>query len=99
MLLIFMQHKYVVGRWGARGRGEASNFVILSNICRDKHNFVHITFVATSLLLSRQTRNCRDKTFVTTKMILVAAPANDRVSALNHVGLPFTSEEQKRVDS
>ena len=32
-------------------------------------------------------------------MILEAAPANDRVSALNHVGLPFTSEEQKRVDS
>ena len=45
MLLIFMQHKYVVGRWGARGRGEASNFFIGGschkyNFCRDKRSVV-----------------------------------------------------------
>ena len=34
-------------------------------------------FVVTDTCLSRQTRVCRDKTFVATKMILVAAPAND----------------------
>ena len=34
--------------------------------CRDKKR-----------VLSRQTRVCRDETFVVTKMILVAAPAND----------------------
>ena len=43
---------------------------VATNICRDKHNFA-------SLLLSRQIRVCRDKTFVVTKIILVAAPAND----------------------
>ena len=34
------------------------------HFCRDKHT---------------QTRVCRDKTFVATKMTLVAAPANDKV--------------------
>ena len=44
------------------------------NICRDKN-----MFVATGILFSRQkqTRVCRDKTFVATKMILLAALAND----------------------
>ena len=41
-------------------------------VCRDK-----IMFVATKLCLSRQSRVCRDKTFVATKMILMAALAND----------------------
>ena len=35
-------------------------------------------FVATDTCLPRETRVCRDKTFVATKMILVTAPANDR---------------------
>ena len=63
-------------------------FYFLTNICRDKHNFV------ARKLLSRQTYFCRDKRrvlkhvfvttnmstnmFVATKMILVAAAANDR---------------------
>ena len=62
---------------------------VAPNICHNKHNFV-----AASIILSRQTQNksfvatkvylslqnsCRDKImFVATKMILVAAPANDR---------------------
>ena len=33
--------------------------------------------------LSRQTRVCRDKTFVETKMILVVAPANDNLAPLD----------------
>ena len=42
------------------------------NFCCDK-----IMFVATNVL-SQQKYGCRYKTFVATKMILVAAPANDR---------------------
>ena len=41
-------------------------FLSRPRFCRDK-----------TCLLSRQTRVCRDKTFVVTKMVLVAAPAND----------------------
>ena len=37
-------------------------------------------FVVTNTCLSRQTSVCRDKTFVATKMILVAAPANDSLA-------------------
>ena len=36
-----------------------------------------VCFVMTNTCLSWQTCVCRDETFVTTKMILVAAPAND----------------------
>ena len=48
------------------------------HFCRDKHVYTatNVIFVATSIVLSRQTR---DKTFVATKMILVAVPANDRL--------------------
>ena len=55
------------------------------HFCRDKG------FVAESILLLRQkkdvfcrdkTRVCVDKTFVATKIILVAAPANDRLVGL-----------------
>ena len=87
--------------------------VCATDICPDKcfvatkHKFVTTKLLSRKAyfcrnkrhVLSWQTHVCQDKTFVTTKMILVAAPAHDRVSALNHVGLPFTSEEQKRVDS
>ena len=60
-------------------------FVATNTVCLDKHTFsfplfcccCDETFVRTSILLSRQTRVCRDKTFVATKMILEAAPAND----------------------
>ena len=38
-------------------------------------------FVATNKCLSRQIRVCRNKTFVATKMILVAAPANNKAQA------------------
>ena len=41
------------------------------HVCRDKH-----AFVATKVL-SRQTRVCRNKSFVATKMLFVAAPASD----------------------
>ena len=40
---------------------------VVTNICCDKH-----TFVAPKDVF------CRDKSFVMTKMILVATPANDR---------------------
>ena len=48
-------------------------------VCRDK-----IMFVATNIILSRQKFCCgkqvfyHDKTFVATKMALVAAPTNDK---------------------
>ena len=55
------------------------------HFCRDKYSSRQ-TRVCRDLLLSRQTRVCRDlllsrqnTSFVTTKMILVAAPANDSV--------------------
>ena len=44
---------------------------VMTNICRDKHNFV-----ATKVLF-RQAYFCRDKTSVATKMIFVATPANE----------------------
>ena len=53
---------------------------------RDKHNLVATSillsrqktcFVVTNTCLSLQTHVCHNKSFVTTKMILVAAPAND----------------------
>ena len=62
--------------------------------CRDKQSFLSASillsrqqtcFVATNTLL-RQTRVCRNKTFVATKMILAAAPVNDTAEDL-HVGI------------
>ena len=64
---------------------------VATNISRDKHNFGcsgKLTFVATKMCLFRQNicldkhafvvRNiCCDKRFVATKMIVMAAPAND----------------------
>ena len=40
--------------------------------------FEKTCFVARNTRLSRQTHVCRNKTFVASKMRLVAAPANDR---------------------
>ena len=52
-----------------------ATFVATEIFCHDKHNFVATkTFVTASIFLSRQ-KTC----FVATKMILVAAPANDSV--------------------
>ena len=63
---------------------------VATNTRRDnKHDFVATKvlswqtllsrqiFVLTDTCLSQQTRVCRDKTFVATKIILVVAPAND----------------------
>ena len=47
----------------------------------DKHTFVATKDVFYDITNTRQTRVCHDKTFVATKMILVAAPANDRLAA------------------
>ena len=67
---------------------------IQQKFCCDKHNFV-----ATKVLswqkyaccdkkpLSQQNYVCCDKTFVTTKMILVAAPANDMFWSLTSIVL------------
>ena len=65
---------------------------VATNICHNKHNFV-----ATRCVLSQQMCVCHDKhvfcgdkTFVATKMMLVAAPANDTVSmtrALSYLSL------------
>ena len=64
------------------------------NFCRNKHLFVAtiIVFVATKTNLSQQKYVCRNKKdmfcydkhicFVVTKMILVAAPANDTTMLL-----------------
>ena len=76
-----MQHKYVVDPWGARGRGEASNFVIGGSchkyhFCRDKSSVAatrvfrdkQVFFLAKTRLLFRQKYACRDKRiFVATK--------------------------------
>ena len=60
----------------------------MQKFCRDKNVCCDICFVATNILLSQQKRyfvpanTClshRNKTFVATKMILVAAPANDKI--------------------
>ena len=74
-------------------------FVATKTFCHDKHNFVATkSFLSASILLSRQrtcfvatntsrqTRVCRNKTFVATKMILAAAPVNDTVEDL-HVAI------------
>ena len=67
------------------------------SFCRNKHNFVATTvlsqqayfcrekhaFFATEYVFRDKTRACRDKTFVATKIILVAAPANDSSSPPN----------------
>ena len=51
--------------------------VVATNMCLSRQN---PSFVATNIILSRQAYFCRDKhMFVATKMILVAAPANDNI--------------------
>ena len=69
----------------------STNILSRQNIfCRDKHNFVSTKVLSRQAyfccdkrrLLSRQTRVCRDKTFVAAKMILVAAHASDSWQAL-----------------
>ena len=54
-----------------------------------KHVFCHDKSmpVETKLLLPGQTRVCCDKTFVATKMILVAAPANDNIGCVPKGGV------------
>ena len=56
---------------------DSERWVILSwqaCFCRDNRHVLS----RQTCVLSQQTHVCRDKTFVRTKMILVAAPANDR---------------------
>ena len=63
----------------------ATTFVTKYFFCRNKHNFVTTKVLSRQAyfccdkrcVLSWQPRVCRNKTFVTTKMILVAAPTND----------------------
>ena len=54
---------------------------VLSNIGRSlhKYHFCHDehAFVVTKRLLSQQKYACHDKSFVATKLILVAAPTSD----------------------
>ena len=82
------KHMFVTQKYACHDKTKifvVTSFVVAKIFCCDKHNSV-----ATKLLswqayfcrgkrcvLSQQTRVCRDKTFVMTKMILVAAPAND----------------------
>ena len=54
--------KYILSRQFFRNKTFVTTY-----FCRDKRR-----------LLSRQTCVCRNETFVATKMILVAAPTNDR---------------------
>ena len=49
------------------------NYVVVKIFCRDKHNFF-----ATKVLSRQAYFCCNNTTFVATKMILVAVPANDR---------------------
>ena len=65
------------------------NIFCLKYACRDKHVFVATNICldkrfVTTKIFCRDKHNfvCRDKTFVKTKMMLVAAPANDRHSPL-----------------
>ena len=68
-----------------------TNIILLrQKFCRSKH-----TFVVTRRVLSRQTRVCCDKDiFVVTKIRLVAAPANDSISASCHC---FNAQGHRRV--
>ena len=53
--------------------------ILQQKFCRSKHTFVvqKMCFDTTNMCLLQQTRVCCDKTFVATKIILVAAPASD----------------------
>ena len=67
-------------------------FLSRQNFCRDKKHFV-----ATKIILSLQAYFCRDKrviVFVATKLILVAAPAND---SLPTHGLAFPIRREKKT--
>ena len=73
--LTFVATKHIFS-WQKYACGDKHVFVT-TNICRDKR------FVPTKIFC-RDKHNfvCRDKTFVESKLILVAAPANDRHSLL-----------------
>ena len=62
----------------------ATKPVFYTNIfCHDKQFCRDSSFVAASIRLSGQKMCvCSDKTFVATKIILVAAPANDKKTTL-----------------
>ena len=73
--------------------------------CLDKHTFVVKKDVATNIL-SRQAYFCRekrrvccDKTFAATKMIPVAAPANDMQAGLASAGDRRTKETVRKRES
>ena len=58
-----------------------STIFVATSAClsRQKHTFVATYFCRDKRrVLSRQTSVCRDETFIATKMILMAAPTNDR---------------------
>ena len=65
-------------------------FVATKTFSHDKHNFVATNVFSRQAYfcrdngraLSRQTRVCRNKTFVATKIILAAAPVSDTVEDL-----------------
>ena len=58
-------------------RGKYTFVATKDVFCHDKHVFVTWLSRQTRVPPPFQTRVCRDKTFVATKVILVAAPANN----------------------
>ena len=72
-----------------------NKYLLQQKFCRDKVSTLlswqKTCFVATNMCLLRQTHVCCDKTFVATKIILVAAPASDTE--------PVPSTSSKPADS
>ena len=81
-----------------------NNYFVATNIILSQQNFCHDkhTFVVTKDLFCHDKHICHDKTFVTTKMILVAAPANDKIwvsSPCAILEVPVTNWRSNRLDT
>ena len=91
-----MHHSLAVGHGKVSLAGAATSSIfccdktfVTANISRDKsmlvekkHNFVSTNVLSRQAYFCRDKRRvCCDKTFVTIKILLVAAPANDRKGA------------------
>ena len=96
MTVVVFCHKQFLFTFVTNNLSITNNYFVATNIILSSQNFCHDkhTFVVTKDLFCRDKHVCRDKTFVTTKMILVAAPANDKIwvsSPLANIEGPVTN--------
>ena len=76
-----------------------TNFVPTKIFCRKKRNSVATKVLSQETYFSRDKRRVyRDKTFVATKMVLVAAPANDKRAAPSLRELLTVSSSGELID-